>query len=314
MENNSIHTILGAGGAIGTPLSQVLLSRGKKVRLASRSITGFNGAESVRCDLLSYKETLAAVQNSRVVYLMAGLQYNHAIWQAQWPVIMNNCIKACKETGSLLIFFDNVYMYGLVKGPMTETTPYNPCSKKGEVRAKIARMLQDEMQQGSINAMIARAADFYGPFAIKTSILSILVFDKLVNGKTPQWTGNAKMPHSLTYTIDAAKALALLADSSEAVNQVWHMPTMNPAHTGEEYVQIAADILKQNSKPMVLKTWMLRLFGLFDKTVAELVEMQYQHEYPYHFDSTKFEKAFQFKPVSYREGIAETLKGFLQKI
>lgn len=32
----------------------------------------------------------------------------------------------------------NVYMYGNVAGPMTENTPYAPCSKKGEIRTKIA--------------------------------------------------------------------------------------------------------------------------------------------------------------------------------
>ncbi|MBI2416464.1 MAG: NAD-dependent epimerase/dehydratase family protein [Ignavibacteriales bacterium] len=308
-----MHTILGAGGAIGTPLANLLLEKGEKVRLASRGKRIVSGAESIQCDLLSFKETLSAVQGSAVVYLLAGLQYNHTIWQAQWPVIMNNCIKACKETGAHFIFFDNVYMYGLVEGPMLETSPYNPCSKKGEVRAKIARMLGDEMQANSINAMIARAADFYGPYADKTSIMSILVFDKLLKGQTPQWTGNIKVPHSLTYTLDAAKALVLLANDPKALQQVWHLPTRNPALTGEEYIQIAADILKLAKKPMVLKTWMLKVFGLFDKTVAELVEMQYQNEYPYHFDSTKFETAFKYKPIEYRVGIEESLKHFKQK-
>jgi len=38
-------------------------------------------------------------------------------------------------------------MYGLVKGIMTEETPYNPFSKKGEVRAEIARMLEKEFNK-----------------------------------------------------------------------------------------------------------------------------------------------------------------------
>lgn len=313
MENQNVHTILGAGGAIGTPLANLLLEKGVKVRLASRSKRILSGTESIQCDLLSFKETLSAVQGSSVVYLLAGLQYNHTVWQAQWPVIMNNCIKACKETGAHFIFFDNVYMYGLVEGPMLETSPYNPCSKKGEVRAKIARMLEDEMQANSINAIIARAADFYGPYADKTSIMSILVFDKLLKDQAPQWTGNIKVPHSLTYTMDAAKALILLANDPKALQQVWHLPTRNPAPAGEEYIRIAADILKSAKKPMVLKSWMLKVFGLFDKTVAELVEMQYQNEYPYHFDSTKFEMAFKYKPVEYRAGIEEALKHLMQK-
>jgi len=50
-------------------------------------------------------------------------------------------------------------MYGKVSGTMTEETPFNPCSKKGEVRAKIATSLINEWKAGALTAMIARAAD-----------------------------------------------------------------------------------------------------------------------------------------------------------
>ena len=63
-----------------------------------------------------------------------------------WPRIMTNTIEACKRAGAKLIFFDNVYMYGKVSGPMTEETPFNPCSKKGEIRAKIATTLIRRME------------------------------------------------------------------------------------------------------------------------------------------------------------------------
>ena len=78
---------------------------------------------------------------------------------------MANTIEACKRAGAKLLFFDNVYMYGKVDGPMTEETPFNPCSKKGETRAAIATALIDEWKAGGLTAMIARAADFYGPGA-----------------------------------------------------------------------------------------------------------------------------------------------------
>jgi hypothetical protein len=43
---------------------------------------------------------------------------------------------------------------------MTEDTPFNPISRKGEVRAQIATMLLDEMRSGNLQAMIVRSADF----------------------------------------------------------------------------------------------------------------------------------------------------------
>ena len=52
---------------------------------------------------------------------------------------------------------------------MTEDTPFNTCSRKGEVRARIASMLMDEVRRGELRDMIVRAADFYGPGAVLTT-------------------------------------------------------------------------------------------------------------------------------------------------
>src|SRR5215467_13051798 len=156
----SLHTILGAGGAVGDQLFPVLTAKNEKVRLVSRKPKNVQGAESVSADLGDYAQTLQAVKGSSVVYLLAGLQYDTRIWKEMWPKIMTNTINACKEAGSSLIFFDNVYMYGKTQ-IMTENTPFHPCSKKGEIRAAIATQLLNEMKAGNVRALIARSADFY---------------------------------------------------------------------------------------------------------------------------------------------------------
>ena len=100
---------------------------------------------------------------------------------------MRNTIEACKRAGAKLIFFDNVYMYGKVSGPMTEETPFNPCSKKGEVRAKIATALINEWKAGAFIGMIARSADFYGPDTLN-GVPNLLVFQPFSRtGKPHGW-------------------------------------------------------------------------------------------------------------------------------
>ena len=47
--------------------------------------------------------------------------------------------------------------------------------QKGEVRAAIATQLLNEMKAGNIQALIARAADFYGPAGFATSVANMLV-------------------------------------------------------------------------------------------------------------------------------------------
>src|SRR3569833_2471768 len=122
-----MHTILGAGGPVANALTRELEQNNEMIRLVSRKPVKLTGPNITwqKADLLNYDEVLAVVQGSDVIYLCAGLVYDIQIWQQQWPVVMLNVFNASKAVKARLIFFDNVYMYGLVNGPMTESTPYN---------------------------------------------------------------------------------------------------------------------------------------------------------------------------------------------
>jgi len=306
------HTILGAGGSIGNALAYELIKANENIRLVSRSNYSIPGTESFKADITSYEETLNGVKNSDIVYLCAGLPYDSKIWGNLWPRIMQNSIDACKKVNAKLIFFDNVYMYGKTDGKMIETTPYNPCSRKGEIRAKIATLLEDEIRQKNIQAIIARSADLYGPYATKTSVPYILVFDKLINGKSAQCMIDVNKLHSFSYTLDCAKGLSLLSGRAECYNQIWHLPTYNPAIDGKTFIELVAKEIGIAPKYFVLKKWMVKMMGLFDKTVSELFEMLYQNKFDYYFDSTKFNDFFNYKPTSYIQGINETIE-FIKK-
>ena len=303
----TVYTILGAGGSIGNALAKELTEQGKKVRLVSRSGFTMPGTQSVCADLSNLSETIDAVKGSSIVFLCAGLPYNHKVWGKNWPRIMTHSIEACKRANAKLIFFDNVYMYGRVNGKMTAKTPYYPCSKKGEVRAEVARMLCNEMKAGVIHASIARAADLYGPHATKNSLPYLMVFNNLFKGKQAQWLVNANTIHTFSYTTDCAKAMMFLAKSESSFNQVWHLPSCNPGISGETFIETAAKELSLKPNYKVLKKWMIAFGGICDTTIRESYEMLYQNEYDYEFDSSKFEKHFNFEPTSYSLGIAETI-------
>jgi nucleoside-diphosphate-sugar epimerase len=305
-----MHTILGAGGPVANALTRELTNNNETIRLVSRKPIQSAGKNITwkKADLLNYSELLEASKGSTVIYLTAGLVYDKTIWQQQWPVIMQNFINLGKDTGARLIFFDNVYSYGLVNGPMLETTPYNPCSVKGEVRAKIATQLMDEAKACNICASIARGADFYGTESMN-GFLDLMVLDKYAKKQKGQWIGNPKMLHNFSYIPDMGKGMYLLGQNPDSDNQIWHMPTTAPM-TGVQFIEMAANIYGVDPKYMALKKFMLQLFGLFNKTVSELVEMYYQYDHDYIFNSDKFEKAFNFKPTTYHDGIklmSETL-------
>ncbi len=306
-----MHTILGANGAIAKELIPVLQANDQKIRLVSRNPEPVNGTEIFRADMLNRDQVFQAVKGSDIVYLLVGLEYDRKVWKASWPVIMRNTIEACKAASARLVFFDNVYMYGRVRGKMTESTPFIPVSEKGKVRAELDDMLLREMNSGSMKAIIAKSADFYGPNAAKTSVPGILIFDRMKKGKSAQWFVNSNQPHSFTYTPDAAKGLFMLATNENAYGQTWHLPSTIPALTGNEFIALAAKYMSAGNRVQVLPKWLIKLAGWFNPLMKELGEMLYQNEFPYEFDSSKFEKEFQFRPTGYEEGIKQTAAWYL---
>jgi nucleoside-diphosphate-sugar epimerase len=302
-----LHTILGAGGAIGNNLLDLLTQNGEQVRLVSRKYRPAENAESVVANVLDKSDLAEALRGSGVVYLLVGIDYSASSWEIHWPVIMENVISVCADQQIPLIFFDNIYMYGLVEGEIAESTPFQPNSRKGKVRANIASMLLDAVQSGKIKALIARSADFYGPHSAQVSFLHQLVIGRHMHGKKSQWMANPNMPHTFTYTPDAAKALYILAKDESAFGKTWHLPSSTPSLTGEELIQLSAVVCDAPSGTQVISKLMMRVLGIFVPVLRESIEMLYQYERPYHFNSQAFQKKYGFNPTPYQKGIQETV-------
>jgi nucleoside-diphosphate-sugar epimerase len=304
-----MQTILGSGGSVGIELAKILPAYTDKIRLVSRNPKAVNPVDELfSCDLTDKEKLVDAVKGSKIVYLLAGLKYELKTWQELWPMIMANTIEACNVNNTKLVFFDNIYMYDPKCIPfMTEDCPVNPCSKKGEVRAKIAGMIQDEVKKGNLKAVIARSADFYGPGKIN-SVLMISVYENLLRGKKANWLSSVDYRHSFTYTPDAAKATAILGNDPIAENQVWHLPTAKEPPTGRQWIDAFASEMNVQPKVQLASPTMVKILGLFNPIMKEFVEMLYQYDRDYVFDSSKFEKEFNFMPTPYVEGIKEIVK------
>jgi nucleoside-diphosphate-sugar epimerase len=300
-----MQTILGSGGAIGVELAKALTSFTDYIRLVSRNPKAINSTDKLfSADLTNTEEVLKAVEDSDVVYLTAGFEYKAKVWKSIWPLVIRNVIDACKTHKSKLVFFDNVYMYdSSFAHNFTEETPVNPQSEKGKVRAEIAKMILDEVSTGNLTALIARSADFYGPNIKKTSILTETVFNNLWNGKKANWLISLNYKHSFTYTPDAGKATALLGNTADAYNQVWHLPTAANPFTGKEWIET---IVKPKSQ--VLPMFLLNILSLFIPLMKELKEMVYQYDRDYIFNSSKFINRFNFTPTPYSDGVKNIIQ------
>jgi len=308
MKEQKTQVILGAGGAIGIDLANELKKYTNTIRLVGRNPKKVNDDDELcKCDLSDFSSVSEAVKDTDIAYLTVGLPYKTDVWKTDWPIVMHNTIEACKKHKTKLVFFDNIYMYNPnALNPMNEETEIKPSSKKGQVRALIAQMLMDEVNAGNVEALIARSADFYGP-GINNSVLNETVFSNLKKGKKANWLCSTKFKHNFTYTPDAAKATALLGNTSSAYGQVWHLPTAEP-WTGEQWINAFAKELGVKPKTQVAPRFLVKIIGLFNPLMKELVEMLYQYDRDYNFDSTKFETAFNFKPTPNKEGVRQVVQ------
>jgi nucleoside-diphosphate-sugar epimerase len=307
-----VQTILGSGGGIGIPLARELKSYTDIIRLVSRNPQRVNETdELLQADVTDPVQVDRAIAGSEVVYLTVGFEYNLKVWKKTWPAFMLEVINSCIRHNSKLVFFDNVYMYEKSAIPfMTEKSPVNPPSEKGKIRQELHNMIMQEVEKKKLTALIARAADFYGP-ENKNSALTIMVADNLIKGKKAQVFGNPYKIHTYTYTPDAAKATAILGNTPDAFNQVWHVPTTKEKITTQQWIDLIAKELNTVAKVQKVPTFMIQLLGVFVPIMREFPEMLYQYEQDYIFDSSKFEKRFGIFATSPKEGIkrlVESLK------
>jgi len=310
-----MQTILGAGGPIGIELAKALKTYTNEIRLVSRNPKKVNETdELMAADLLNTDNVRQAVEGSEVVYVTVGFPYRLKVWQVCWPKFMSDVIAACKEYNAKLVFFDNMYLYDpKYQNRMTEETPINPPSKKGIIRAKIARMIMDEVNAGTLTALIARSADFYGPGIRSSSMLNETIVKPLRIGGKANLLGSVNAKHSYTYTPDAAKATAILGNTEDAWNQVWHLPTAGNPPTGAEMVGLVASELGVQARYQKVTSYMVWILGFFTPIMKEILEMMYQNKKDYIFDSSKFENRFDFKPTTYPLGIKETINTDLKR-
>lgn len=300
-----MQTILGSGGAIGIELAKALKSYTDDIRLVSRHPEKINTSDTLfPANLLDQEDVLKAVEGSSIVYITVGFPYSSKVWAESWPKFIADVIEACQISNAKLVFFDNVYMYDPESiGNMTEETTLKPRSLKGKTRHLISKMIMDATKSGKLTALIARSADFYGPNIKNTSMLTEVVFKPLSTGKKASWMSSVNFKHAFTFTPDAGAATALLGNTEDAYNQVWHLPTASNVMTGQEWIETIANQLGAKPRYQVASKFIVRIMGLFSPIMREMPEMMYQFDRDYIFKSDKFENRFKIEPTSYLDGI-----------
>jgi nucleoside-diphosphate-sugar epimerase len=135
-----------------------------------------------------------------------------------------------------------------------------------------------------------------------------MVADNFKKGKKAQAFGNIDKVHTFTFTPDAARATALLGNTDEAFNQVWHVPTTRKRWTTRQWIECVAREMQVESRIQAVPRWMIKALGLFIPIMREFPEMLYQNEQDYGFDSSKFERRFGWGATDPETGVHEFIR------
>lgn len=304
-KNQELHVIFGTG-PVGLAVMDELLTKGKRVRMVNRSGKANlpAGVELVSGDASDPTFARQASQGAMVVYQALNPPYTK--WPELFPPLQKAVLEGAAAAGAKLVSMENLYMYGSPNGlPMTEDMPYEAHTRKGQVRAKMAEELLAAHKSGKVRAVLARASDFFGP-RVLLSAMGDRVFPAALAGKAVQVLGKPDMPHTYTYMPDIGKALVILAERDEALGQAWHIPNAKTVSTRQFIEMIYSEIGKQ-SKIQVAPKLILRIMGLFNGNMREVLEMLYQFEQPFIVDHRKFEQAFGNHATPLSEAIRQTV-------
>jgi nucleoside-diphosphate-sugar epimerase len=281
----SLHVVVGAG-PIGTGVATLLADSGQQVRVVTRRGTGPDqpNIERVAADASDADRLTALSEGAAVIYNCVNPPYTS--WETDWPPLSNAFIAAAKRTGAVLAITGNLYVYGPVDGPMTESTPLAATGRKGRVRI---RMWQDALAAG-IRTVEVRGSDYIGPGA--DSVFTFAILPAMQKHRTAWVPANIDLPHTFTYTGDVARTLVTLARDERAWGSAWHVPS-NRALTIRE---LADRFFKVAGQPAVkvagLPRWLPRTAAPFVPMVRELVEMDYQFYRPFVLDSALTTRTF----------------------
>ncbi len=296
--------VLGAG-PVGRAVAAQLASGGAVPRVLTRSGTSVPGARSAAVDVTDAGALAAALAGADVVFQCAQPAYHR--WAAEFPALQRSALDACARTGAGLVAVENLYPYGAVAGPITESMPFNPCSAKGEVRARMATELAAAHTEGRVRTAAVRASDFLGP-GVGASAYGDRFVGPLAKGRAADVFGDPDTRHSVSFVPDLAAALVAVAERPGAWGRAWHAPTA-PAITQRHLVELVAAAAGTEPRLRVVKPWMLRLVGLFNPGARETVEMLYEFEADFVLDSSAAEGALGLTPTPLADAAAATVAG-----
>ncbi|MEX3899336.1 NAD-dependent epimerase/dehydratase family protein [Paraburkholderia sp. BR10954] len=299
--------LFGAAGAAGQSIAAALGAAGRDYRVVGRSREALQRsfgddphAEIVTWNPDDHASIRAAAAGLQTVIYLVGVPYDQF---AQHPPLMEKTLAGVTAAGvERFILIGTVYPYGRAHGnPICEDHPREPHTFKGRMRLEQEKLVLAAHGRKGLETLVLRLPDFYGP-GVERSLLHG-VFVGAATGKRAQLLGPIDVPHEFIFLPDVGPVVERLTCTPEAYGRWWHLAGAGTI-TQREVAHEAYALAGREPKLMVAGKGMLRVLGLFNPLMRELVEMNYLLTEPVVLDDSALGTLIgPFSKTSYQEGI-----------
>jgi nucleoside-diphosphate-sugar epimerase len=261
-------------------------------------------AEIVTWNTDDPKSIRAAVRGIDTLIYLVGVNY----WQFEvHPKLMEATLSgAIAENVARLVLIGTVYPYGhAYSNPVREDHPREPHTFKGRMRKAQEDLLLHADAKGRIKATVLRLPDFYGPGVDKSFLHSAFV--AAVKGGTADLIGPIDQPHEFVFVPDVGPIVLELAQTPQAYGKIWHFAGAGVT-SQRAILQIIERQVGHSVRIRVAGKWILRILGLFNPFMREMVEMHYLLTNPIIMDDTALQTLLGTLPkTTYDEGVRQSL-------
>jgi nucleoside-diphosphate-sugar epimerase len=303
--------LFGAAGAIGQSIAKAVSAQGAPYRVIGRSrdaLVGAFGADPLAEIVTWNPENPASVQAAAagvdaIVYLV-GVNY----WQFELhPRLMQRTLDGAIAAGvNRIVLIGTVYPYGRPHTrPVREAHPREPHTFKGRMRKAQEDLLLAAHAEGKIQATVLRLPDFYGPGVDKSFLHS--AFTAAVNGGVANMIGPLDTPHDFVFVPDVGPVVRRLMSAPTAYGRVWHLAGAGVT-TQRAIVEEIERQIGHRLRVRVAGKTMLRLLGVFNPLLREMVEMHYLLTDPVLMDDSALQELLgPIDKTPYPDGVRQCL-------
>ena len=304
--------LFGAAGVIGQSIAAAIGANGQAYRVVGRSDASLRkafGADPLAEIVTWNPDSPASVQSAAagvetLIYLV-GVNYTQFELH---PELMRKTLTGAIAAGvKNILLIGTIYPYGRANSqPVREDHPREPHTFKGRMRKAQEDLLMQADADGHIRATVLRLPDFYGP-SVEGSLLHGAA-KAAMQGGTADMVGQLDLPHEFVFVPDVGPVVAKLVNTPAAFGKIWHLAGAGVTTQREMVSEMERQIGRKLKLRVAGKT-MLRLLGLFNPFMREMVEMHYLLTDPLIMDDSALEHLIgPIRKTPYAEGIRQTLR------